>query len=243
VAVGRTCRRRVSRWPHPYRSYAQLLSRGGGLATVAQAHQRTWTSVVEAVPDGAAALVVATAAGSSQGWWPACRTPTTSRGARRSATATAHASASTTAGSSASSSAGPRPEAPHRPQGTAPAAPTCWQPRHAAGHPADRRTRRSTSVASPQDLDEQHPGVEHRDHQAQDDPRNQPVEPTTGPQQQRDPGDQERQDGHASPARPTSPRTSRILVRLMEMATNSSPARAAEAPASARNSSSQPAVV
>jgi broad specificity phosphatase PhoE len=45
-------------WPHPYRSYAELLGRGGGLATVARAHQRIWTSVVEAVPDGAAALVV-----------------------------------------------------------------------------------------------------------------------------------------------------------------------------------------
>jgi tetratricopeptide (TPR) repeat protein len=75
-----------------------------------------------------------------------------------------------------------------------------------AEEPSSRRTsisRRSTSVASPQDLDEQHPGVEHRDHQAQDDPGNQPVEPTTGPQQQRDPGDQERQDGHLGHHDPT----------------------------------------
>jgi hypothetical protein len=45
-------------WPHPYRTYAELLGRGGGLATVAETHRRSWTSVVEAVPDGAAALVV-----------------------------------------------------------------------------------------------------------------------------------------------------------------------------------------
>src|SRR6266511_926934 len=46
------------RWPRPYRTYAELLGRGGGLATVAEAHRRIWTSVVAAVPDGAAALVV-----------------------------------------------------------------------------------------------------------------------------------------------------------------------------------------
>jgi hypothetical protein len=46
------------RWPRPYRSYAQLLRRGGGLAAVAETHRRIWTSVVEAVPDGAAALVI-----------------------------------------------------------------------------------------------------------------------------------------------------------------------------------------
>jgi broad specificity phosphatase PhoE len=32
--------------------------RGGGLANVAEAHRRIWTGVVEAVPDGAAALVI-----------------------------------------------------------------------------------------------------------------------------------------------------------------------------------------
>jgi broad specificity phosphatase PhoE len=46
------------RWPHPYRTYAELVGRGGGLAAVAEAHRRSWISVVEAVPDGAAALVV-----------------------------------------------------------------------------------------------------------------------------------------------------------------------------------------
>jgi broad specificity phosphatase PhoE len=46
------------RWPSPYRSYAELIGRGGGLATVAESHRRIWTGVVEAVPDGAAALVV-----------------------------------------------------------------------------------------------------------------------------------------------------------------------------------------
>jgi broad specificity phosphatase PhoE len=46
------------RWPSPYRSYAELIGRGGGLATVAESHRRIWTGVVEVVPDGAAALVV-----------------------------------------------------------------------------------------------------------------------------------------------------------------------------------------
>ena len=60
----------------PFRTYAELLGRGGGLAAVAEAHRRSWTSVVAAVPDGAAALVVVTAAGSSQGWClPAGRRP------------------------------------------------------------------------------------------------------------------------------------------------------------------------
>jgi hypothetical protein len=45
------------RWPRSYRSYAELLGRGGELATVADAHQRSWTSVVEAVPDGAALVL------------------------------------------------------------------------------------------------------------------------------------------------------------------------------------------
>jgi hypothetical protein len=39
------------RWPHPYRTYAVLLGRGGGLTTGAEAHRRIWTGVVEAVPD------------------------------------------------------------------------------------------------------------------------------------------------------------------------------------------------
>jgi broad specificity phosphatase PhoE len=54
-------------WPHPYRIYAELLGRGGGLATVAEAHRCIWTRVVEAVPDGAAALVVAHGGGIEPG--------------------------------------------------------------------------------------------------------------------------------------------------------------------------------
>jgi broad specificity phosphatase PhoE len=46
------------RWRQPYRTYAGLLGRGGGLAAVAEAHRATWTRVVEGVPEGAAALVV-----------------------------------------------------------------------------------------------------------------------------------------------------------------------------------------
>jgi broad specificity phosphatase PhoE len=46
------------RWSHPYRVYADLLARGGGLAAAADAHRRSWTGTVESVPDGAAALVV-----------------------------------------------------------------------------------------------------------------------------------------------------------------------------------------
>jgi broad specificity phosphatase PhoE len=45
-------------WPRPYRTYAELLARPSGIATVAEAHRRIWARVVEAVPDGAAALVV-----------------------------------------------------------------------------------------------------------------------------------------------------------------------------------------
>ena len=46
------------RWPQPYRTYAELLGRGGRLAAVAEAHQAAWTQMVEVVPEGAAALVV-----------------------------------------------------------------------------------------------------------------------------------------------------------------------------------------
>jgi broad specificity phosphatase PhoE len=46
------------RWPRPYRTYAELIGRLGGLAAVAEAHRGVWTRVVEAVPDGAAALVI-----------------------------------------------------------------------------------------------------------------------------------------------------------------------------------------
>ena len=55
---GEVERHRQWRWPQPYRTYAELLSRGGRLAAVAQAHRDAWTRVVEAVPEGAAALVV-----------------------------------------------------------------------------------------------------------------------------------------------------------------------------------------
>jgi broad specificity phosphatase PhoE len=105
---GEVERHRQWRWPQPYRTYAELLSRGGRLAAVAQAHRDAWTRMVEAVPEGAAALVVCHGGGSSRGWWPACRTPTTGRGGRRLATATAHAWASTAAASSACSSVGHR---------------------------------------------------------------------------------------------------------------------------------------
>ena len=42
----------------PDRIDAELLRCGGGLAAVAQAHRRIWSSVVEAVPDGAAGPVL-----------------------------------------------------------------------------------------------------------------------------------------------------------------------------------------
>jgi broad specificity phosphatase PhoE len=46
------------RWPRPYSAYAELLGRGGGPPTVAEAYRVAWTVVVEAVPEAAAALVV-----------------------------------------------------------------------------------------------------------------------------------------------------------------------------------------
>jgi broad specificity phosphatase PhoE len=46
------------RWPRPYRRYAELIARAGGLAAVAEAHRILWTRVVAAVPEGAGALVV-----------------------------------------------------------------------------------------------------------------------------------------------------------------------------------------
>lgn len=45
-------------WPQPYVTYADLISRGGGLAAVAQAHREIWTMAVTAVPEGSGALVV-----------------------------------------------------------------------------------------------------------------------------------------------------------------------------------------
>ena len=55
------------RWPQPYRTYAELVGRGLGLASVAEAHRRIWTAVVQAVPDGAAALVIAHGGGIEPG--------------------------------------------------------------------------------------------------------------------------------------------------------------------------------
>jgi hypothetical protein len=46
------------RWPRPYRSYAELLARGGELAKVAEVHRLAWISMVEGVSDGAAALFI-----------------------------------------------------------------------------------------------------------------------------------------------------------------------------------------
>jgi broad specificity phosphatase PhoE len=45
-------------WPQPYARYARLIASGGGLAAVAAAHQAIWARAVQAVEDGAAALVV-----------------------------------------------------------------------------------------------------------------------------------------------------------------------------------------
>jgi hypothetical protein len=95
------------RWRRPYRTYAGLLGRGGRLAAVAEAHRAAWTRVVEGCRRAPPPWSCATVAASSRRWWPACRTPTTDRGVRRSPTATASASASTAA-SSASSSVGHR---------------------------------------------------------------------------------------------------------------------------------------
>jgi hypothetical protein len=96
------------RWPRPYSAYAELLGRGGGLPAVAEAYRVAWTGVVEAVPEGAAALVVCHGGGIEPGWWPACRTPTTGRGARRLGTATARAWTLRTAALSACSFVGRR---------------------------------------------------------------------------------------------------------------------------------------
>jgi hypothetical protein len=96
------------RWPRPYRRYAELLARGGELANVAEEHQLAFASVVKAVPDGAAALIVGHG-GSIELALVACLPDANhDSGANRSATATAHTSASTRAGSSASSSAARR---------------------------------------------------------------------------------------------------------------------------------------
>jgi broad specificity phosphatase PhoE len=46
------------RWPRPYRAYAELLGRASGLAEVAETYRAAWTRVVQALPEGAAGLVV-----------------------------------------------------------------------------------------------------------------------------------------------------------------------------------------
>ena len=59
------------------------------------------------------------------------------------------------------------------------------------------------SPASAQDLDEQHPRIQHRHHEAQEDGGEKPVEAAAGAKQERHPGDQQRQDrdlGHHDPA-------------------------------------------
>ena len=92
------------RWPHPFRTYAELLGRGGGLAAVAEAHRRSWTSVVAAVPDGAAALVVGHGGGIEPGLVACLPDADHESWGRRRANVTAPASALATAGSPASSS-------------------------------------------------------------------------------------------------------------------------------------------
>ena len=96
------------RWPRPYRTYAELLGRGGRLAAVAKRTKPPGPGRCRPCRRAPLRWWCATGAASSQGWWPACRTPTTGRGGRRSATATARAWASRTAASSASSFVGHR---------------------------------------------------------------------------------------------------------------------------------------
>jgi broad specificity phosphatase PhoE len=45
-------------WAKPWVRYAELLARGGGLATVAEAHRAAWIRAVASVAEGAAALMV-----------------------------------------------------------------------------------------------------------------------------------------------------------------------------------------
>jgi broad specificity phosphatase PhoE len=88
-------------WPRPYRTYAELLGRGGGLAEVAKTYRAAWTQVVQAVPEGAAALVVCHG-GVIEPALVACL-PDADHGSwvRRLGTATARAWATRTAASSA----------------------------------------------------------------------------------------------------------------------------------------------
>jgi hypothetical protein len=94
------------RWPRPYRTYAELIARPSGLAAVAEATGSRGPTSWKLYPTPPPAWLLATAAGSSRGWWPACRTLPTSRGASHSATAMVLDSDSIRAGSSASSSSG-----------------------------------------------------------------------------------------------------------------------------------------
>jgi broad specificity phosphatase PhoE len=100
---GEVERHRQWNWPRPYRTYAELLGRGGGLAEVAETYRAAWTQVVQAVPEDAAALVVCHGGGIEPALVACLRTPTTGRGVRRLGTATARAWASRTAASSACS--------------------------------------------------------------------------------------------------------------------------------------------
>jgi broad specificity phosphatase PhoE len=45
-------------WPRPYLTYATLLASGAGLTEVAATHRDLWLRALEAVPDGATALVI-----------------------------------------------------------------------------------------------------------------------------------------------------------------------------------------
>lgn len=45
-------------WSRPYLAYASLIRLGRGLAAVAEAHRAAWAGIVEAQPDGKAALIV-----------------------------------------------------------------------------------------------------------------------------------------------------------------------------------------
>jgi broad specificity phosphatase PhoE len=55
---GEVARHDQWRWPRPYRSYAELLARGGELAKVAEAHRLAWWTMVAGVSDGAAVLFI-----------------------------------------------------------------------------------------------------------------------------------------------------------------------------------------
>lgn len=45
-------------WPRPYVRYAEMLGHASGLAAVTRVHEAVWAETVNAVPEGATALVV-----------------------------------------------------------------------------------------------------------------------------------------------------------------------------------------